>query len=78
MKHSSFFIDRYWCLSKTFHALVNLGRKEGATCTTLIGSWILDISKDCSKGPYQKQGCMKGNILHIPMPNLLIKQIWSQ
>ena len=39
------FIDRCWCLSKTFHALVNLGRKEGATCFYSQNLRILDISR---------------------------------
>ena len=72
-------MDRCWCWSKTFHALVNLGRKEGLLVFTLriSGFWT---SQDCSKGPYKKkkQGSMKGNIIHIPMPNVLIKQIRSE
>ena len=39
------FIDRCWCLSKTFHALVNLGPKEGATCFYSQDLRILDISR---------------------------------
>ena len=37
------FIDRCWCLSKTFHALVNLGPKEGATCFYSNRMRILDF-----------------------------------
>ena len=50
------FIDRCWCLSKTFHALVNLGPKEGATCFYSNRMRILGFSK----GPYKKKRFYEG------------------